>query len=178
MADSAAQWIDRLVTMLAEEGYTIEASPVGSSILATKKVRGMGPLFPVTDFVFLHRCTGETTAEEFDRWHQQGRAEAEGRFRLPRAMRYHIPHTVTVGVSDSGFDDALIAYATSPHVYSGIGGERHSVYLLDVAGRQMLSRGPEATPGRYGSRNTLAVNPINRGFGMMSGLFERLVGEG
>jgi len=176
VSQTAAAWIDRIVGILVEEGYEIGASTVGSSMLATRRVRGLGPFFPCTDFFFIHHVTAQWPPERFEQLHQLARIYAEEQFRLPRVLRYHIPNTVSVGVSDSGFSAETLAFAQSSKLRSPlVGGEKDSTYLFDVAAKELLSQGVETTPGRYGARVESGVNPTNRTYELMTRVYRRLL---
>jgi len=175
MSGSASSWIDRIVRSLTERGYVLGASTVPASVHATKRTRNMGPFFPCTDFVFIHRLAREGMHAPLERLHSQARAFAEEQFRLPRVLRYHIPNTVSIGVSDTGFTAEDLAFAQSSKLESHlVGGQKHSTYLFDVAAREMYSQGVEVTPGRYGSRVVSRVNPTNRIFDLMTEISREL----
>jgi len=175
MSGTASSWIDRIGRSLTERGYVLGASTVRASVYATKRTRNMGPFFPCTDFVFIHRLASEGTHAPLERLHSQARVFAEEQFRLPRVLRYHIPNTVSIGVSDSGFTAEDLAFARSNKLESPlIGGQKHSTYLFDVAAREMHSQGLEVTPGRYGARVVSRVNPTNRTFDLMNEILREL----
>lgn len=175
MTDTATQWIERILTLLADDGYAIGQSPIGSAMLATKRVNSLGPFLPCTDHIFVHDLSDATVAARFESLHAEAREWVDARFRLPRPMRYHIPNTVSVGVSDRGFPAETIAFAEQNKLRSPLlGGEKDSTYLFDVAERRLYSAGPEATPGRYGSSNVTTVNPTNRTLDSMHAMLQRL----
>lgn len=176
MSQTATAWIDRIVGILVEQGYEVGGTTVGASMLATKRVRGLGPFFPVTDYIFIHHITAQWPPERFEQLHQLARIYAEEQFRLPRVLRYHIPNTVSVGVSDTGFPAETLAFAQSSKLRSPlVGGEKDSTYLFDVAAKELLSQGVETTPGRYGAQVRSGVNPTNRVLELMTDVFRRLV---
>jgi len=175
MTDTASGWIDRIERFLTERGYLLGASTVPAARYATRRTRNMGPFFPCTDFVFVHRLSGEGTHTPLEQLHSQARIWAEAQFRLPRILRYHIPNTVSIGVSDSGFTAEDLAFAQSNKLESPlVGGHKHSTYLFDVDAREMYSQGLEVTPGRYGSRVVSRVNPTNRTYDLMNALLVEL----
>jgi len=175
MSDTAAEWIERILTILADDGYSLGQSAVGSAMLATKRVNSLGPFLPCTDHLFIHDLTDAAVATRFEALHAEAREWVDARFRLPKPMRYHIPNTVSIGVSDRGFPAETIDFARSNKLRSPLlGGEKDSTYLIDVAERRLLSAGVEVTPGRYGSANVTTVNPTNRTLDMMEALLKRL----
>lgn len=175
MTASASAWIDRLTTLLVERGYVVGASPLPGAVLATKNVRNLGPFFPCVDYVFIHDRSQGHTQQTLSELHEQARAYAESQFRLPRALRYRIPNTVTVGVSDTGFSPEELAFATASKLESQlVGGQKHSTYLFDTVTGEMYSQGLEATPGRYGTKVVSGVNPTNRMFELMRTLLREM----
>lgn len=177
MGDTAAQTIDAILDILAEEGYAVIDSPIGRGRLATKRVRNLGPFFPSINYMFVHELAASTSPTSFRLLHETACEWAESQFRLPRAMRYRIPNTVTVGVSDEGLAPDLIEYATRERPWDGVsfvGGEKNSAYLYDAVEQQLYSQGLEVTPGKYRSKNIVPSNPNNRIFVLMSAIRERL----
>lgn len=175
MSATASSWIDQIARFLTERGYLLGASTVPAALHATKRTRNMGPFFPCTDYVFVHRLVGGASHTPLEQLHAQARTFAEEHFRLPRVLRYHIPNTVSIGVSDSGFTAEDLAFAQSSKLDSPlVGGQKHSTYLFDVVAREMYSQGLEATPGRYGSSVVSRVNPTNRTYDFMSALLLEL----
>lgn len=173
---TATAWVAHITRILVERGYAVEPSTVGSATLLTKRVRGLGPFFPVTDFIFIHDCSTGMAASRFEELHEQARAYAESRFRLPRPLRYHIPNTVSIGVSDRGFSAAVMEFAQRPKLRSHLqGGEKNSTYLFDVGEGRIYSQGAEKTPGNYGTEYTLDVNPTNRTLNLMREILAQLV---
>ncbi|MHB1341325.1 MAG: hypothetical protein ACYC77_09145 [Coriobacteriia bacterium] len=180
MSDIATQAIEAILGILAGEGYSIVDSPIGRGRLATMRVRNLGPFFPSTNYIFVHELAQSTSPTSFRLLHETACEWAESQFRLPRAMRYRIPNTVTAGVSDEGFEPDLIAYATRERLWDGVsfvGGEKNSAYLYDAVERQLYSQGLEITPGPHRSKNLVASNPNNRIFVLMTEVHRRLAGE-
>jgi len=168
--------LDRLRAFLAERGYAVEQQPqpVPARLFATKRGHSLGIFLPYTDFVFVHDLD-EAEARDLPRLralHEQAREYASSRMRVPRALRYRVPNIITIAMSESGFGDDVIAYAKAPAEVSPLGGERHAVYLLDIAAKRLVGSGLMVTHGRYGAQTTTSVNPTNRVFRMLEE-FER-----
>lgn len=175
MRSTAETWIGQIAHALTERGYLMGASTVPAALFATKRTRNLGPFFPCTDFVFVHSLASEGRSAPLEQLHSQARIFAEENFRLPRVLRYHIPNTVTVGVSETGFTAEDLAFAQSSKLESPlIGGQKHSTYLFDARAREMYSQGLEATPGRHGSRVVSRVNPTNRIYDLMTEILREL----
>lgn len=176
MPASAPVAIDSIAVFFAERGYAVGASSVGSALMATRRARGLGPFFPYTDFVFIHDLSSAREGSaSFALLHEQARAFAESQFRLPRPLRYHIPNTVSIGVSEVGFSAEAVDFARERKLRSQFdGGEKNSTYLLDLGARTMYSQGFEATPVRYGGTIVTVVNPTNRIHVLMTELAEMI----
>lgn len=170
--------IDTIAAFLAGRNYTVGASPIGSALLATRRGRGLGPFFPFTDYVFVHDLTGAAhSPASFELLHEQARAFAESQYKLPRPLRYHIPNTVSVGVSQAGFSAEAVEFAQRRKLRSSFdGGEKNSTFLFDLEAGRMYSQGFEATPVRYGGTIVTVVNPTNRMHVLMIELAEKLFG--
>lgn len=172
MSASAGTWIERVSRELLDRGYSATQTAVPATAHFTKRVRNLGPFFPCTDFVFLFDVSSRGSQLRFPEWHEQARRSAEEQFRLPRALRYRIPNTVSIGFSDAGLTEEAIAFAESDKLESPlIGGHKHSAYLFDTQAERLYSPGLEVTPGRYGSRNVSGVNPTNRMYLLLCEVF-------
>jgi len=168
-----------MLALLATRGYSIGRSSVGSAMLATKRVNSLGPFLPATDHLFVHDLSDPSAALRFEALHTEACEFVDAFFPLPKPLRYHIPNTVSIGVSDRGFPAETIAFAEQNKLRSPlIGGEKDSTYLFDVAEQRLYSAGPEVTPGRYGSANVTTVNPSNRTLDLMHAILKELRGRG
>jgi hypothetical protein len=173
--------VDRLSAFLRENGYAVEQQPqpVPARLFAVKRGHSLGIFLPYTDYLFVHEFD-ETETRDVTRLralHEQARDYAGSQMRVPKALRYRVPNAVTMAVSETGFSEEMLAYAKESKLKLGVGGERHSVYLLDLAGRRLVSQGLEATPGRYGATTDTSVNPTNRVFRMLAGFAQRLFAD-
>jgi len=173
--------LDRLSTFLRDEGYVVEQQPqpAPTRLFATKRGHSAGIFLPYTDFVFVHACDEGDSADaaRVRRLHEQARGYASSQMRVPRALRYRVPNVITIAVSESGFSDDVVAFAETPSDTSPLGGERHSVYLLDLAAKRLVSAGLMVTHGPHGARTTTSANPTNRVYRMLEGFARRLFGE-
>lgn len=178
MTDTARQWVERITGILDDRGYTISQSPIGPSVLAIKHGHSFGPFLPYTDYFFIHDLSTMRAPTTFEALHGQARLAAEAQFRLPRALRYHIPNTVSIGVSTGAISAETIEFVQmDKRDNQYIGGEKNSTYLFDVETQQLYSQGIEITPGRYGARVVTTVNPTNRTFELMKEIRARLSGS-
>jgi hypothetical protein len=172
---TASDWIHEVGRLLGERGYVPARSSIGSALSMTRRGHSFGPFLPFTDYVFVHECTIGTSAAEFARLHEEARALAGSDFPLPKALRYHIPNTVSVGVSSTGFSAETIAFAEQSTLRNPlVGGEKDSKYLFDIMNRKLYSQGHERTPARYGATVVSPVNPTNRTYELMVDIFRQL----
>lgn len=168
-------WIVALGDLLGAMGYRDAAPSAGAVRLVTQRAYGLGPFFPCTDAVFLHDGSSWNGTTSFEALHERARSHMESFFPWPRPWRYHIPNTVSVAVSETGFSEETVGFARKSKLRHQIfGGEKNSTYLFDIAGKRMISQGPEATPGLHGTRWVSPGNPTNRIFDLMTGLFRTL----
>ncbi len=168
-----------MLAILAARGYSIGRSSVGSAMLATKRVNSLGPFLPATDHLFVHNLSDPSAALRFEALHAEAIEFVDALFPLPKPMRYHIPNTVSIGVSDRRFPAETITFAERNKLRSPLlGGEKDSTYLFDVVEQRLYSAGPEVTPGRYGSANVTTVNPSNRTLDTMREILKELRARG
>ena len=167
MAESptAHEFIERLARRLAENGYAV--SPLAGDVpgtLATKRGHSAGIFLPFTDFIFLHDLDAVwmSHGDELEALHQRNRAEGESHMKVPRAMRYRVPNTVTFCVSTKPVSAEMIEVAQrSRHAVNS--GEKNSLYLVDLSTKRFYSQGLEVDRfSRYGGEWSPSVNPSNR----------------
>ncbi len=175
-AAHAGHVVDRLAGLLQERGYSLGPLPQGGDgVLATMRGHSLGRLFPYTDFIFLHDLDLSRVAsgEALEALHERNRVWAESQMRVPRALRYRVPNTVTVGVTAIGAseDMRLVASRERRSVNTG---EKNSVYLVDTAAGRAWSHGLEQDPIRFGGTWTPNVNPSNRTARLLAGVIGEL----
>jgi hypothetical protein len=175
----AWEFVRRLADRLAAIGYSIEPLNTSHGWLAVKRGRSVGPFLPFTDFIFVHDLDSASigSGAALDALHEEHRAYAEGQMRVPRALRYRVPNTVTIGASVRQFPDDMRAVATrSRHAINS--GEKNSVYLVEIATDRVFAQGFERDPLRYGGTWITMVNPSNRVAASLAGIFADLLGDG
>lgn len=174
----AGHWVREFGRLLAAQGYELSRFESEDGVLATKQGHGMGPFFPWSDFIFVMDLDAEgiTDPAAFDEVHERHRVFAESHMRVPRALRYRVPNTVSFGISAAGCSQELIDYAhISRHAVNS--GEKNSVYLLDLCTGRLHSQGLEQDPLRYGGTWSPNVNPANRSFRTLMEISAQLLGE-
>lgn len=163
-AAHAGHAVDRLAGLLAERGYGLGPLPHGGDgALATKRGHSFGRLLPYTDFIFLHDLDLSRIAggEALEALHERNRVWAESQMRVPRALRYRVPNTVTIGVTAIGASEEMRLVASRER-RSVNTGEKNSMFLVDAAAGRAWSHGLEHDPIRFGGTWTPNVNPSNR----------------
>ncbi len=163
----AARAVERLVELLAQRGYAIAPGPA-ADVTLQKRGHSVGPFLPYIDFVAVHDRDGVAAdAPTLESLHEANRAFADARFRLPPALRYRIPVTITIAVtSEATIRDDRRCAKRERRRSGRLGGEKDSVFLIDLAGRELFSAGYEQTGGRYGPMVS-GANPNNRVHEMM-----------
>ena len=163
---TAHDFIERLARRLAENGYAV--SPLAGDVpgkLATKRGHSAGIFLPFTDFIFLHNLdeVWMSHGDELEALHQRNRAEGESHMKVPRAMRYRVPNTVTFCVSTKPVSEELIAVAQQNRHLRANTGEKNSIYLVDLSTGTYYMQGREFdTLSRYGGTWDSDFNPSNR----------------
>lgn len=148
---------------LEQRGYQLVPLESAHSLVAMKKVRGLGPFFPVNDYIFLVDLDAEgvADAQALEEFHQRVRDYGESKMRVPRLWRYRIPNSVTFGVTSGPLTEGMIAVARkSRHKINS--GEKHSIHLLDLSSGRYHSAGLERDPLRYAGTWSSDINPTNR----------------
>jgi hypothetical protein len=148
-----------------------------ADLYALKKGRSLGIFFPYEDHLFFHALDAREAndAARIRALHEGERSYVNSLFKLPRALRYKVPNIVTVGVSAGGFSGEVIDYAKAPQV-SIVGGEKHSVILIDLANRSIISQGMETTYARGIGITFRQVNPTNRAQVLVADLARTVLG--
>jgi hypothetical protein len=167
-----------LADRLMDAGYSLAPLNLGYGWLATKRGHSLGPFLPYTDFIFLHDLDSARVESgvALDALHEEHRAYGEGAMRVPRALRYRVPNTVTVGVSSREILADMREVATrNRHAVNS--GEKNSVYLVGLKTGQVWTQGFEADPLRYGGSWVTTVNPSNRVAAELGGILTELAGE-
>jgi hypothetical protein len=163
-----------------QSGFTCQAPGVfpkesfTADLYAFAKGRSLGIFFPYEDHFFLHLFEDDrtNTYENISLLHEKAREYVNSRFPVPRALRYRVPNIVTVAVSERSFppETARFASEKTPDL---VGGERHSVFLVDLLQRWIVSQGREKQKIEGFSVEFKKVSPINRANHMVSEMVRR-----
>lgn len=170
---TAHEFLERLTRRLAENGYAMSTRTGDApGTLATKRGHSVGILLPFTDFIFLHDLDRVRIShgDQLEALHQRNRAEGESHMKVPRAMRYRVPNSVTFCVSSNPVPADMIEVAQrSRHAVNS--GEKNSLYLVDLTNNKFYSQGLEVDRfSRYGGEWSPSVNPSNRTARMLAWL--------
>lgn len=159
----------RVCELLAERGYALSPCTSESITLATKRGHSAGLFLPYTDFIFVVDLDAEhvTDGVSFEAMHERHRNYGEGQMKVPRALRYRVPNSITLGITKGPAVDSMIEIARkSRHKVNS--GEKNSVYLLDLGSEMMYSQGWEHDPLKYAGTHVTQVNPSNRTFALIT----------
>ncbi len=162
------QFIEKSKIFFTENGFNTQADAdfdgqFRADMYAQKKGRSLGIFFPYEDHLFFHYLEGTTlrVGAHIEILHEKARKYVNSFFKLPRALRYKVPNIVTVALSGEGFPREMIDYARKPKT-NLIGGERHSVILVDLRDRKFISADLETTYSGGIGITFKQVNPNNR----------------
>jgi len=148
-----------------------QAAGIACDLYAKTSGRSLGIFFPYDDYYFFHEFTGRDTGSggEIGALHEEARNRVHGLYRFPRWMRYRVPNIATVAVSEKGFGieaERFVHGIKQPIT----GGERHSVFLVDLVNRRLVSTGLETTTTNTVAITFKQVNPHNRAHGVIQEL--------
>ncbi len=171
---SSVDFLSHSATRLAANGFTAERgaafplSGLSADIFSRKSGRSFWVFFPYDDYWFFHDFTGreKETHGELEELHEKARSYVNSLYRFPRWMRYRVPNVSTVAVSGSGFGIDCERYVHSIR-RPALGGEIHSVFLVDLQNRRMVSTGLELTATQMIAITFKQVNPHNRAHGLL-----------
>jgi len=135
--------------------------------------------FPFEDHIFFYDLDVKIrkSADGMSNLHSISRSWVDARFKIPKWRRYKVPNIVTVGYSSGGFDREMISLV-SKHPPYGVGGEKHSMFLVDISERTFYSAGIEKTSATAVTGGAVAsvtispgrVNPSNRAYHLINEL--------
>lgn len=133
-----------------------------------KKGKSMMGLMPYEDHFFIHEISGsDTTKETIVKLHERAREFVNSQIKTPKAFRMKVPNIVSVFFTEKGFDKELISYVKS-NTSTIMGGEAHSMFLINVKDRSIVSQGLKETyvVGTAGlvHLKLKKTDPINRAY--------------
>lgn len=145
--------------------------PLSADCYARFSGRSLWKFFPYDDYFFVHDFTGRDTESRHvvEELHESARGYVNSLYHLPRLLRYRVPNINTVSVSARGFGFECQRYAHSIRP-SIIGGERNSVFMVDLVNHRLISTGIEVTEADMVAIAFKKVNPHNRALGVMTEL--------
>jgi len=166
---------------LAELGFSVERSVsfahfgFGSDLCARKSGRSLLVFFPYEDFLFFYDFGRPdcSSADNLEAIHEKARGSVNSLYRMPRALRYKVPNIVTVAVSGNGFPVDVQRYAAE-RKNSIIGGEKNSVFLVDLVNKRVVSQGLETTYSDMVAIRFDRVNPSNRAYHLVCDMAKEL----
>ena len=150
---------------IMERMKKVEGAPVEAELYGFREGRSLWKFFPFEDHFFFYdfNDAGLNTSANLLACHNSARAWVDKRFKWPKWMRYKVPNIVTVVFSEGGFSDEM-KDAVSQHAPYGVGGEKHSMHLIDTSGKKLYSAGIERTRGSAvvgGAAASVTIAPAN-----------------
>ncbi len=142
-----------------------------ADFFALKTGKSLGPFFPYEDYFFFHvmQRGAKNDREELTRIHEAARAYVNSRYKVPKMMRLKVPNIITIAVSETSFPIDAVKYSKEDTTVI-TGGEKHSVYLVDLLQKGIVSQGIEITYSEGFPFVFNNVNPTNRAFHTVSEL--------
>ena len=163
-----------------KQGFEVERNKSFQQLtvpLYARRKAGLGGL----DFLFIHNADNlSSDVAMLKTLHEEARKVANGFFKMPKAFRFKIPNIVSLFVKTGGLTKEMIAWAQEP-TRSMVGGEFHSVFMLDVQSPGFYVQGISHTP-IMGSGVVIpheefkTIDPQNRGHYLVAGIFRVLFG--
>lgn len=131
-----------------------------------------------TDFVFIFYIDDEKIAlQNLKKLHKENRKFANSFYKMPKWFRFAIPNIITIIISNSNFSDELQKFA-SAKTTSMLGGEVHSVHLIDLKSKQIFNQGKSiismSPEQKYEFKN---IDSLNRSFYLLEELSNKLFVE-
>jgi len=168
---------------LEQKGFRIEnIKSLGTEniivdLYGFREGRSFWKFFPYEDHFFLYDfdASGRNNAGNLAHLHSIAREWVNERFSLPKWMRYKVPNIVTIAFSSQGFSDEMRSMVAIPAPY-GVGGEKHSMILIDIVNKTMYSQGIQHTrasgiSGGVSASVSLApkeIDPGNRAYHLIN----------
>ena len=184
--------IEQLKTVelfMGKKGFTmermkkVEGAPVEAMVYGFREGHSLWKFFPFEDHFFFYdfNDAGVNNSGNLLACHNAARAWVDKRFKYPKWMRYKVPNIVTVVFSTGGFSDDM-KEAVSQHTPYGVGGEKHSMHLIDTSTKKYYSAGVESTrasaiSGGAAASVTIApanVNPNNRAYHLIKDMLKEI----
>ncbi len=179
------EFLSGLTRVLEEEGLDYEVGKsvgvdeVRPDVYFVKKGRA-ALIVPYEDNYYCFDFDKEghlSDVEHLRMMHEANKKYSERNFKLPRAMRFKVPVTVSLFVSANGFDDKLIR-EVKKSTATIIGGEANAMFLIDL--RRKTFYGQDSREYRLNA-NGIPLNlkmkntdPINRSIGRVIALSEQI----
>ena len=161
----------------------VEGASVEAVLYGFREGRSFWKFFPFEDHFFFYDLNdaGVNNTGSLLACHNAARAWVDKRFKYPKWMRYKVPNIVTVVFSTGEFSDEM-KEAVSQHAPYGVGGEKHSMHLVDLSAKKYYSAGIESTRASAVSSGAAAsvtiapanVNPNNRAYHLIKDMLKEI----
>jgi hypothetical protein len=168
--DHSESWC-REKEMECRRGQEFPEFGFSADFFALKTGKSLGPFFPYEDYFFFHVMPRgrENGREELTRLHEAARGYVNSKYKVPKMLRLKVPNIITIAVSETSFPIDAVKYAKEDTTVI-TGGEKHSVYLVDLLKKGIVSQGIEITHSDGIPFVFNTVNPTNRAFHTVSAL--------
>ena len=130
------------INFFKEKGFII-TNEAHADFLAKKQ--GSNFVFMrYTDFYFFKSLSNSINLEVLKEYHEQSKKQASASFKMPKALRLHVPNINSVFITSKPVSNEVKNYL-SRHKTSVLGGEQESIFVVDVYNKQLFSAGIEKT---------------------------------
>ncbi len=111
-----------------------------------KKGKVLMGLLPYVDHIFLHELNADSAKNKdiIIQVHDKERDFVNAQIKTPKTLRLKIPNIISVFFTKSPFNPDIVEYIKSNTTIIK-GGEAHSVFLIDIPNRSVISQGTKET---------------------------------
>lgn len=132
--------------------------------------KGKNFVFPQRDYFFIYNIGSEEISKNaVSEKHEAARNFVNAIYKMPKALRFSVPNICSVFIGSNGFSEDVINLAEY-NTRSVIGGEIHTIYLIDLMNKVFYGQGINRVPFVVdGVRTGLKlefkkIDPQNRAF--------------
>lgn len=165
--------IDKLESTLRAENFELMRDFIFGAYCADLYAfrKGRNFIFPQRDFFFFHDIDRRNIdAAAAAMIHEEAREYVNGKFRLPKALRFTVPNIASVFYSAENIKPDMIELAEKK-TRSVTGGEIHQIFIIDTNSGYFYSQGLHTARGRSGgvtvNMQLKAIDPQNRAYYLM-----------
>ncbi len=108
--------------------------------------KGKNFVFPQRDYFFIYDTGNETISKKsVEEKHEAARNFINSMYKMPKALRFSVPNICSIFIGFNGFSEEVINLAEY-NTRSVIGGEIHTIYLIDIKNKVFFGQGINRVP--------------------------------